>query len=301
VISVRLGPRENLPFDPFDGRPLRLRVSARPLSIRDWIVLDDRTENDLAEKDRLLGDPATHRACVALLPDTDVAKRGAEELCRSIEAHLVEHEPDHLRDRSAHIPVSLEPIDRAGRLVPEDWCLLAPLEHDGAPVLIGASLCFPNRWRLHDKLGLPMSAIHGPVPGYEEQIGTATDRALARLTPSTPISRINWSIHDDARLHQPTGHFDPTAGSWALDVGRDVVLRIERQTLVRLPETGVIVFGIRTIIRTLNEVLTSDPEVALRMATALRTMNDNMRAYKSLVLLAPVVIDWLESRRRADR
>ena len=34
--------------------------------------------------------------------------------------------------------------------------------------LEAASLCFPARWRLMDKMGLPMSGIHKPVPDYRK-------------------------------------------------------------------------------------------------------------------------------------
>lgn len=292
---MRLAPGDDLPFDPFDGRPLRLRVAARPLDPAEWIVLDDRTPAELAEKDALLADPAIRAACVAD-DGSGFAREAAAELLDAVEAHLARHHPDHLAARAAELPAGLTPLDRAGRLVPEDWCLLDP------PVLVGATLCFPNRWVLAEKLGRPLSEIHGPVPGFAERIGRATDLAVARVEPGQPVTRWNWSIHDDARLHQPGHHHVPTAGrdlaGSGADVGALVVLRLERQTLVRLPRTGAVVFGIRTIVRTLDEVLAADPTVAARLAIALETMPDDLRAYKSLERLGPVVISWL--RKRAD-
>jgi dimethylamine monooxygenase subunit A len=141
--------------------------------------------------------------------------------------------------------------------------------------------------------------IHTPVPQYGEEVGAPTNSLLSRLTPDRPVWRMNWGIADNPALHQPTGHFDPNAGSRVLDIGADVVLRIERQTLIRLPNTGAVVFGIRTIVRTLNEVLRSDPTVAPRMATALETLPEDMRAYKSLNKLGPLVSTWLREQENA--
>jgi hypothetical protein len=293
--TVAIGSGRPLPFDPFDGRPLRLRVAARPLDDDAWIVLDDRAGADLAEKDRLLADPAVHKGCVATT-GTELVDAAAEELLGTIEDWLARHAPEHLARRSSRLPDGLSALDRAGRIVPEDWCLLDDRTTPGVPVLVGATLCFPNRWRLRDKLGLPLRDVHSPVPGYAERIGGATDHAVGRVRPGEGIWRINWSVHDDPRLHQPTGHHDPHAGERAVDIATEVYLRIERQTLVRLPTTRHVVFGIKTMIDPLGEVVAADPSLAERLAFALETMDHPMRAYKSLERLAEPVIAWLKAR-----
>ncbi len=294
---MQIPPGQHLPFDPFDGKPFRLRVGARPLDPANWIVLDERIEDSLNEKYKLLDDPTSHAACIAE-PTDEPTKAACVELLETVEGYLRAYEPDHLtrQDKRLSAYGELTPIDRAGRLVGDDWCVLMRSEEDQLLRLAAASLCFPSRWKLHEKVGLPLLEIHQPVPEYAEAIGTPTNASIDRITADKPIWRVNWSVSDDARLHQPTGHFDPSAGSRVVDIGSDVVLRIERQTLIRLPKSGAVVFGIRTIIRTLNEVVSSEPSVAERMATSLRTMPDGMRAYKSLGLLGPRVISWLEAR-----
>ncbi|MDR2983200.1 MAG: DUF3445 domain-containing protein, partial [Nocardiopsaceae bacterium] len=64
---------------------------------------------------------------------------------------------------------ALHPLDLAGRLVAEDLCLMQASDHNDYR-LVGASLCAPNRWRLDDKLGQPLDAIHAPVPGYGQAL-----------------------------------------------------------------------------------------------------------------------------------
>jgi dimethylamine monooxygenase subunit A len=292
--SVRIRVGQHLPFDPFDGKPFRLRVGARPLDPSTWIVLDERTDDELSEKQRLLNESTDrYHACVAL-PQDEQSHHGAHELCGAVENYLRAYEPEHYARWAPRITF-VEPIVRAGLLTPEDWCILTRSSPSEPLRLTTALLCFPNRWRLHEKIGLPMTDIHRPVPGYAEALGRPSDSTLDRLTPQRPIWRLNWSVEDIATLHQPTGHFDANAGSRVVDVGSDVVLRVERQTLISLPESQAVVFGIRTIVRSLSEVITSDPSSGSRMATALQTLPEGLRSYKSLGTLGPVVIQWLQS------
>ena len=80
--------------------------------------------------------------------------------------------------------------------------------------LTAASLCFPARWRLSDKLGRPMADIHRLVPGFNAKLARPVDRFFDRVEPDQPYLRANWSVIDDPTLFQPTGHgrgaHDPT-------------------------------------------------------------------------------------------
>ena len=73
-----------------------------------------------------------------------------------------------------------------------------------------ASLCFPSRWRLLDKIGKPLAAVHGPVPLYAERLAGPVDRFMRNLKPGHIASRLNWSLLDDPALFQP-------AGKWRLE------------------------------------------------------------------------------------
>lgn len=302
---MRIPDGRHLPFDPFDGKAFRLRIGARPLDPSAWIVLDERTDAELDHKVALLTEsPERFAACVSL-PQDSLGVAAAAELCDAVEIHLRTYEPEHWQsatNRIEHFESTISSelrshsLVKAGLLTQEDWCILTQQSTEEPLLLTAGILCFPNRWRLSEKVGLPMLGIHTPVPQYGGEVGAPTDSLLDRLKPGHPVWRMNWGVADNPALHQPTGHFDPNAGTRDLDIGNDVVLRIERQTLIRLPETGAVVFGIRTIVRTLNEVLSSDPSVASRMATAVDTLPGDMRAYKSLTKLGPMVSAWLRAR-----
>ncbi len=70
-------------------------------------------------------------------------------------------------------------------------------------------------------------------------------RMFDALRPEVPMIRWNWSLYGDSRLFHPdvSGPDKPRFG--AGDRADPVHLRIERQTLRKLPETGAIVFTIR--------------------------------------------------------
>ena len=110
-----------------------------------------------------------------------------------------------------------------------------------------AILCFPSRWRLHEKLGQPLVEVHGPVPFYAERLATPVDRFMAKVKPGHIASRLNWSVLDDPAMYQPTGKWREAANAAITpgNAGDTLYLRVERQTLRRLPQSDAILFGIR--------------------------------------------------------
>ena len=162
--------------------------------------------------------------------------------------------------------------------------------------LIGASLCFPTRWRLADKIGKPLSVIHAPIPGYDQELSSIMDRFFERLKVDKPVWRVNWSLIDDPTLFQPTGHgrtgLNPDINPQ--NAGDKVWIRMERQTLRRLPRTHDILFTIRVYVRPLRELATH-PERSAELASTIRTMPEPIRRYKSLPPFLDAVLAWLDA------
>jgi hypothetical protein len=127
--------------------------------------------------------------------------------------------------------------DAAGRCA-DDLCLLAP---EPGHRLRGALLCFPSHWRLHEKLGKPLAEVHDRVPGYADRLATKVDTFLGRLRVGQVAWRRNLLFHADGELHAPW----PSEAAASTPPGAWWV-RSERQTFRRLPETGWVLFTIRT-------------------------------------------------------
>jgi hypothetical protein len=258
---------------PFEAGPHRLAMAVKPLDAADWIEIDHDLGADLAVKRDLL----TNRHA-DVFAEVEGSRAAQAEALAELIAHLSAFHPDVKID----VDDGLAPLDAAGRLVQEDLCLM---EADGAGAyrLTAASLCFPTRWLLADKIGRPMPAIHGPVPGYDERLARPMDRFFTALTPETPIWRLNWSLVDSPELHLAMRHGETALNAEISteNAGENIWLRVERQTLRRLPATRAIIFTIR-IYRTPLWRVAAEPGAAARLAAAIDALPDEMRAYKSI-------------------
>lgn len=271
------------PYVVVDGRPLRLTLGLRRLDLDRWLEVDADYPDEMAQKNRLLTERPHD-----VLAHVPAGHAGALECLTTLRGWMQERHPDVL-------PVvrgGLHPIDEAGRLVQEDLCVLTRI--DAQWVLTAASVCFPSRWRLADKIGTSVGTIHDPVPAYHDTIGPVVDRTLDRLRTDRPVWRLNWSILDDDALFQPAGDHRGRGGH--LDLA-EATFRVERQTLRRLPLSGDIVFTIRTYRHRLSDVVAS-PERAADLAATLRTCPSDLADYKGWTSVLPSLLHQLDAVAR---
>lgn len=246
-----------------------LAMKTRALGDRPWLVVDEQRDTELALKARLLRERPT---------EVFAARDGSEEAGReTLELVLAECERLGL-DPPDGAWGGPHPLDLAGRLVQEDLCLLAP-EPDGW-VLAAASLCFPSRWRLADKLGRNQAAVHGPVDGYGANLAPRVDRMFDRLGERI-VWRRNWFVHPNPDLFQPDR---PIGGDPVIEAARsgaELYVRSERQTLRRLPASGWILFTIRTQQEPLATLLADDTRRE-RFARYLAEAPDDQLAHRGI-------------------
>jgi hypothetical protein len=218
----------------------------------------------------------------------------ARELAGLLVDHLVTDHADRYRREGAVITLlddgrtwpgdAADPLELAGLMVSEDWCLVRPGE---PPVLAAATLCSPNRWRLAEKLGRPITDVHDPVPDYRRRLGPPVDALFSGRRGSA--WRRNWSIQSSPSRFQPFSD-----GPQCPEVPGGVWVRSEFETLVRLPLTGWWVFGIHTTVGPLAD-LASRPSVAARVLSAVSSLDPQMAAYKDMASFREPLTRWLES------
>lgn len=291
-------------------------MGLRPLDLGDWLEVDEDLGAFLDHKAQVLAD--RHGDVVAVVEDPDGrVRRAGQELLDVLVQHLAEcHPTTHRRmgdtvvvhGRAEPVPVTpsalelagIHPVDAAGRLVAEDWAV--QLEGRSGWTLVAASVCSPTRWVLADKLGLPMAAVHAPVAGYVEQLADPVDRFFERLEVDAPRWRLNWNLTDDDSLYQPGGKYrtEPAEGLGPDDVAEAVWLRVERQTLRRLPGTGAVVFGIRVHQDPLG-LLAGRHDVLERLSATIRSFPPGTLEHKSMGAFAPAVLAWIDDRLRNGR
>lgn len=263
--------------------PWKLSMGLNALDPADWLWLDERFSAETAARAALVAERA--QAVHAMLPEAEPAAR---ELLALVLDHLARYAPERA---PASPPPNLPPLVALAALVQEDFCLMQK-RADGRYALTGAILCFPSHWHLHEKLGRPMAEIHAPVPGFGARLGAAADRFMASIQPDRPVWRANWTLVESPELFHPHPR-EPIPDLSAENVGSRLWLRVERQTLRRLPETQAVAFTIRTLVEPLAEVVRR-PGVAAAMAARIREMDDAMAAYKGLPAFREPLLAWLD-------
>lgn len=304
-------PETRRPADPI-SRPVHtpyadgvtpFAIGVAPIGSEDWIEPEPGFSHAIREKTRLM---AEHPSLV--FAEIEGSRPAQEEVRRRLDAFLPDRFPDHyrrdgdrarLRDIETPDDPGEPPLKRAARLTPEDLLLMGPPETPGGSWrLIAGAVCFPSSWSLEEKIGRPLDLIHENVPGFEPGSRNAAviDRIFDRLRPGQVVGRLNWSIYGTDRLDQPVSkHAAP--GVFATDrVSQTPHVRIERQTLQKLPESGAILFTVRIHVDGF-ETLEAHPDaarLARGLADRLAGLDDAQIGYKSLGPARAALMDRLD-------
>jgi dimethylamine monooxygenase subunit A len=150
---------------PFAEGSWRLTMGLKPLALADWIEMGDDPVEQMQVKHQLWRDRLTE--VFASLSGSETAQ---QEVLDLLIPHLLHYFPQayerqgnwvinhRAEQRWCLSDFAANPLDLAGRLVQEDLCLMLP--SDRGYLLSAASLCFPSRWRLHEKLGKPAAQTY---------------------------------------------------------------------------------------------------------------------------------------------
>ena len=275
-------------YMPVDGKPDRVHVGARALDLDDWIEINQDYEAYVAYKQELLS--TKHDEVFVSLPMGD---HGSREVLALMREHLPRVFPQRW---PTGVPVdeSRHPLEAASLLVQEDLSLMTQVGTDW--VLSAASLCFPSRWDVRDKIGKNLVGIHAPVPHYEEKIGTATQNLFDKLSVERPIWRVNWTVMDSGELHQPTAPRGPDAMQLSSEnIEQALHFRRERQTLRKLPESGDILFTIRTYTDPFATVVEQFPEFRRNIGSTIAGASPQTADYKGWVKILNDLQAWSQA------
>lgn len=240
--------KNRLRAESFMKAPHRFTLGVRPIGECEWLTVSPQSdEQELQLKAALLSDETTRSSVLASLPGSEDAQA---ELAVCVRRWL---------DLYGSGGGDVLDFEQAGRRVTED--LLIMQRQPTGWVLSAACLCFPSRWSLAEKLGEPMAAIHGPVPGLNERLAEKIEKMLDSLKEGAIVARMNSDVMDSPDLHQPPGYENElsSVSSDTVDIGARLLLRFERQTLRRLPRTQSIAFTIKTYQMRLEDVAADIP------------------------------------------
>jgi hypothetical protein len=186
----------------------------------------------------------------------------------------------------------LPPLYAAARRVADDLCLME--KRDGQWRLAALSLSAGSFFTASEVIGRSLAELHGPVNGFSERFLIRVQRIFEGLRPDLILERRNWTVLNSPELHTPSsapirariGEIAPA------DAARALNLRVERQTLRRLPQTGGALFTIRVWVAPLGGVA-EEPARLAAFARAWRAATPEFRAYKRFDLYDALVEAFL--------
>lgn len=275
---------------PYDGGSPQFKIGLLPLDMADWIEVDDGLEIYLAEKDRLISQFSEQ-----VFAAEEGTKEAQQETLDILVSYLLENYPGiyQLRDGAMIFggrvvdlnDASTPPLMIAARLVQEDLVLMRQQE-DGWRIVAG-SVSFPSSWDLVEKFSLVLQDVHKGVPGFGPGSRNAhmINRIFDNLLVDQPVRRLNWSAYANPELYHG-GKKAISLPSLNKDTREDsIFLRVEHQTLRKLPKSGDILFTIRIHIDPLA-ILREHPargELCRGIVAQLELLDRDQLAYKGLI------------------
>ncbi|GFE63682.1 hypothetical protein KIN_07560 [Litoreibacter roseus] len=211
----------------------------QPVSLEEWLQVDDAYSAQMTYRARLVSGKGQQ-----VLRCDPACRDAACELLGMVLTHIPRLGFEFVGDGSVLRPdgVSVQldnarPLWTLSQLVQEDFLILQ--KEGDRHVLRGALLCFPASWALDQKFGHGLTEIHTPVEEYDDNIARRVERLFHAARAGQPLMRANALRYRDPDLYHPRrgSDTDRSAGTY---------IRSERQTILRLPETGAVVFSIHT-------------------------------------------------------
>ena len=152
-------------------------------------------------------------------------------------------------------------------------------------------------WSLDFNIGMNFHQWHAPVPvAHELGVFDRALKFLMALQLGAPVRRFNWTMTVDPLLDTSPENYPKWGPSRATltpeNVGNRMHLRVELQTLFRLPRSNAIVFPIRCYLIKFEELVTQ-PKWARRLHRVIRDIPDPLATYKGFLRNKPIMVDYL--------
>jgi dimethylamine monooxygenase subunit A len=297
-------------YRPYRWAAAEFQLGLRPIRPESWILIGAEHANMMRQKCARLD--GFRQFFYGTLPDSLPAQ---QELRERVTTHLVADHPASF-ERTGSVVRSLitghtldlddestEPLLQLSYLIEEDFMLLD--EVGGTARITAASNAYSSSGRLVASVGHGVEWAHMPVPRLTEKLGGKIDRVLGSVHAATPCERFNWQLTPMATVFFP--HDDPHAANAAAmhevveDLHRDPAragellwIRVERQTLSRLPASNAVAFSLHTYSDPLSCVQ-SDIDSVRAILTLLKNYTEERWRYSEMNIVREPLMIWLEA------
>ncbi|MBE1285079.1 MAG: DUF3445 domain-containing protein [Rhodobacteraceae bacterium] len=152
-------------------------------------------------------------------------------------------------------------------------------------------------WSLDFDIGMNFFEWHAPVPkAHEMGIFVRALKFLLNLQQGAPVRRLNWTMTVNPLLDTSPENYHKWGemkSKLTMDnIGEKQHLRVELQTLFRLPRSNAICFPIRCYLCSFND-LVSVPKWGRRLHRVIRDLPEELAEYKGFIANRPLMIEWL--------
>jgi hypothetical protein len=206
----------------------------------------------------------------------------------------------------------IKPLEIAACLVNEDLNILLPFDNDNLVSdvnseipefrLVATATLFPAGWNPRERIGWTIQKLHGPVPGWNKQLGRAVPNALRKIafgitqTGKSAPEQERLAVFPQAdQLDKPLGDLlcirngdDFFPMSCQPLTADNILLRREQQSFRRLEYVNGVLFTVRTDLSYLEDIDTSEVEEFTRQVLMLP---EHHAAYKKLYVWYPCLRD----------
>jgi dimethylamine monooxygenase subunit A len=302
-------------YRPYRWAAADFQLGLRPLRPKSWVLVGPEHAAMMHQKRERLD--AYRQFYYRALPDSLPAQR---ELRERVTAHLLADHPGSFERRGSVVRSlatgqaldlhdhSTEPLLQLSYLIEEDFMLLD--EVGGVPRIAAAANAYSSSGRLAAAVGHDVDWAHEPVPRLTDKLGPRINRVLSSIHAATPCERFNWQITPMASVFFP--HDDPHAANAAAmhavvdalrrdpaRAGELLWMRVERQTLSRLPESNAVAFSLHTYSDPLS-CLQSDVVSVRAILALLNNYSEERWKYSEMDIVREPLMKWLETAAAAS-
>jgi dimethylamine monooxygenase subunit A len=309
VTSSALDPKPP-PYQPYTWAAADFQLGLRPINPKQWLLMNANFAAIMREKRALLTahTPKYYRT----IPSSLAAQR---ELRERIVSHLLSDYPGHFSRHGSIITSradghqcdllddSVEPLLQLSYLIEEDFMLVE--ESEGAPCISAASNVYSSSGRIVSSVGADIESAHKLVPNLNETLAPRINRVLGSVHTAAPCERFNWQLTPMATLFFPPDNpHEANAEAMhavadrlrrnPLDAGELLWIRVERQTLSRLPDSKAVAFSLHTFSHPLASIKADSSSVRAMLALVRAYTPERLR-YSEMDVVREPIIAWLES------
>jgi len=169
------------------GKPYHMTMGLKRLDIYNWLTIEPEYMEEHAIRKELLDNSLP--SVLQCLPGSELA---CEETLRVVATFLTSRHADMFSfDQNQSLihnkatgesfsllggPGNPNPLEIAARLAMEDFNILMKDPSDEQYHLMASATLFPVGWKLQERIGGSMAALHNPVPNWQQKLGCPIDR-----------------------------------------------------------------------------------------------------------------------------